>query len=214
MEAVGCVIITRDRPALAIRAIHSALAQTVPPRELVVVDGGSEPALPWPAEFDDVPGVRLLRLERTVGRGAARNLGMAALSSAWVAFLDDDDVWHPEKTRIQLAALHATPGIAALGTGFRVWTRPVAIGVPPASDRMARALLESFGLCTSTVIARREALLAAGGFAEDLERCEDWDLWLRLADRHELGGVPEILVERDDSRPDAAEMHDAYVAMR
>src|SRR4051812_32859665 len=115
MEAVGCVIITRDRPTLALRAICSALAQTVRPSEIVVVDDGSEPALSWPAEFDEVPGLSFIRIEGTVGRGSARNLGMAALSTPWVAFLDDDDVWHPEKTRIQLAALDAAPETAALG---------------------------------------------------------------------------------------------------
>src|SRR3954451_2206981 len=213
MPEVGCVVITRDRPASAVRAIRSAMAQTIAPAELVVVDDGSFPALLLPADLEADPRVRLIRLDPPRGRGAARNVGIRLIEAPLVAFLDDDDVWHPDKTKIQLAALEAAP-VAALGTGFRVWSDPISVEVPPTRERMPRAVVESYGLCPSTVVANRAALLEVGGFAEDLERCEDWDLWLRLSDHHRLEGIPDVLVERDDSGTSPVELHAAYLVMR
>lgn len=215
MDAVGAVIATRDRPALAVRAARNALAQTHPLTELVVVDDGSVPPLRLPHDLASDARVDLVRLDRSRGRGAARNVGLAALSTPLVAFLDDDDLWHPGKTAVQVAALRACgPEVAAVGTAFRLWSRPVRVSVPPSEHAMPLALLESFGVCTSTVLARRAALLEVGGFAEHLARCEDWDLWVRLADRHRITGLPEILVERDDSPTPAWELYEAWRQMR
>jgi glycosyltransferase involved in cell wall biosynthesis len=215
MEGVGAVIATRNRPALAVRAARNALAQTHPLTELVVVDDGSVPRLRLPHDLASDARVDLVRLDRSRGRGAARNVGISVLSTPLVAFLDDDDLWHPRKTAVQVAALRACgPEVAAVGTGFRLWSRPVRVSVPPSEHAMPLALLESFGVCTSTVLARRAALLEAGGFAEHLARCEDWDLWLRLSDRHRIVGLPEILVERDNSPVPASELYEAWRQMR
>jgi glycosyltransferase involved in cell wall biosynthesis len=215
MDAVGAVIATRDRPALAVRAARNALVQTHRLAELVVVDDGSVPRLRLPHDLASDARVDLVRLEPTRGRGAARNVGMSALSTPLVAFLDDDDLWHPRKTAVQVAALRACgPEVAAVGTAFRLWSRPIRVSVPPSEHEMPLALLESFGVCTSTVLARRASLLEVGGFAEHLQRCEDWDLWVRLSDRHRIIGLPEILVERDDSPVPASELYEAWRQMR
>jgi hypothetical protein len=209
------VIVTRDRPVLAVRAARNALAQTHPLIELVIVDDGSVPPLHLPHDLTADARVELVRLDDSHGRGAARNVGLAALSTPLVAFLDDDDLWHPRKTAIQVAALRACgPEVAAVGTAFRLWSNPVRVSVPPSERAMPRALLESFGVCTSTVLARRAALLAVGGFAEHLARCEDWDLWLRLSDRHRIAGLPEVLVERDHSPATVRELYEAWRQMR
>jgi hypothetical protein len=214
MDAVGAVIATRDRPVLVVRAARNALAQTHSLTELVVVDDGSVPPLRLPPDLAADARVEVVRLDRSRGRGAARNAGLAALSTPLVAFLDDDDLWHPPKTAVQIAALRACgPDVAAVGTAFRLWSRPVQVSIPPSEHAMPLALLESFGVCTSTVLARRAALLEVGGFAEHLARCEDWDLWLRLSDRYRIIGLPEVLVERDHSPASPQELYEAWRRM-
>jgi hypothetical protein len=112
-----------------------------------------------------------------------------------VAFLDDDDEWLPGKLARQIASMPA--GAAAIACGFDLWDGPrLVAGVLPPAGLNDGALLAHPCIWPSTVVARRTAVEAAGGFDESLGRVEDWDLWLRLADRGELAAVPEVLVDR------------------
>jgi hypothetical protein len=115
-----------------------------------------------------------------------------------VAFLDDDDEWLPGKLERQVAALDAAgTGAVMVACGFEVWDgdRLVA-GVLPPSGLNDGALLAHPCLWPSTVLARRSALDAVGGFDETLVRVEDWDLWVRLAEAGTIATVPEVLVDR------------------
>jgi glycosyltransferase involved in cell wall biosynthesis len=215
MKAVGCVIPTHNRPVSAARAIRSALQQSHPMARVVVVDDGSSPALALPDDLLADSRVVLLRNARALGRGAARNIGLRALDTPLVAFLDDDDEWHPQKTAIQLKSLErGDPAVVAIGAAYRLRTDPPCVVRPRGYDIPKAGLLTDFGLCTSTVIARRAEILAAGGFNEQLSRCEDWDLWLRLADRFKLTAVPDLLVDREYNAVAPLELLQAWVAIR
>lgn len=180
---VGVVVPTHDRSELVLDAVRSALGQTTPPREIVVVDDGSSPqhARRLEGELGAAEGVRLLRHDEARGGSAARNRGWREASAAWVAFLDDDDVWKPEKLEEQLR--HLTEAEADFGwTAYQVVDR--STGEPrdvirPRLDDPRDALALSERSC-STLVVRRELLSRVGGFDESLPRNQDWDLFLRL----------------------------------
>ena len=103
------------------------------------MDDGSRPPVP-----DRWPSVRLLRNDRPTGVAAARNAGVSAARGQWVAFLDDDDVWAPEKLRLQIdAAIRAGADMAfAGGLYVDAGDRPLQIvEAPPAGPHLQRALL-------------------------------------------------------------------------
>lgn len=192
MTRVAIVLPTRDRPRELSRAVRSVLAQTHADWELHVVDDGS--AVPVVLETDD-PRVSLHRHERSLGVSAARNVALGASGGEWVALLDDDDLWAPEKLERQLDVA------AAHGAGL-VWTATVLID---ADGRVLRAnpvaalsdpgVLRRYNVIgePSRVLVARTAVEDVGGFSPDLSIVADWDLWLRVAPRVRCFALDEPL---------------------
>ena len=114
---VSVLICTRDRPALLRRAVESALTQTYENLEVVVVDDGSDPALEY--TFDD-PRVRVVYLRPHVGIGAARNVALDNARGEFLALLDDDDYYFPDKIERQLAFLLDHPDVDLVYSRVRV----------------------------------------------------------------------------------------------
>src|ERR1700743_3192727 len=110
MPIVSIVIPTAGRPQLVLAAARSVLAQTVTDIELIVVVDGPDPDTEAALTTVADPRLRVLRNPASVGPGQSRNVGLAAARGDWVAFLDDDDEWLPQKLARQLAA--APPGPA------------------------------------------------------------------------------------------------------
>ncbi len=198
MPKVTVVIPTFGRPELVVRAIKSVLAQTMGDLELIVVIDGNDPATL--AAVDTMTDLRLRRVVRQVpgGPGVARNTGALAGSGEWVAFLDDDDEWLPEKLERQLAMVQADGSIdsarLALVTLTRVLTpqgpfiRPTEpfTGDRPLDEWMfdRRSWLkggQSFLQTSSFMLPRAlfEKLLFA-----DSRLHEDWELMLRAVKEH------------------------------
>jgi Glycosyl transferase family 2 len=164
-------------------ALDAVLAQEPPPDQVIVVDDGS----PSPVRLDDArtARARLVRRETRGGPGAARDVALALLETELVACADADDVWCEGKLAAQLGALERDPGAAlCYGTAEIIGPSGIPTGerwtTPPALS--AQALYEHNPIPTSSVIARRAAVLAAGGFAGPM-LCEDWGLWLRMLER-------------------------------
>jgi glycosyltransferase involved in cell wall biosynthesis len=182
---VSIVIPTRDRPRLVRRAIASALAQTTPDLEVLVVDDGSvEPVRP-----PDDGRVRVIRQERPRGPCAARNLAMAAARGQWITFLDDDDELEPDMLAVSLrgAGESALPPPVAVLSGIDVVDqqgRLLERRLPVTLPRGRRYSLEddqrrSF-LTHNTLVAPLEVLWGIGGWDETLPAWEHDDLFLRL----------------------------------
>jgi glycosyltransferase involved in cell wall biosynthesis len=213
---VSAVIPTRDRPEQVEMAVRSALAQTYERLEVVVVDDGSSPPLELAPDLARDPRLRTIRLNVSVGAGEARNIGAASARGELLAFLDDDDVWHAEKIARQAAVLgRCRASVAVCETGFDlVQDGRVVMRFLPDPDRdLSLVLAERPCLQPSTVLMRRSAFEALGGFDPSLRRAEDWDLWVRLADWFEAIALPEVLVDRraasllpDDALPWYQEM--------
>ena len=197
---VTVVIPTAGRPRLAVRAVESALAQTVHDLEVMVVLDGPDRATATAIGAIDDPRLRQLQRPRRGGPGAARNSGVRAASTRWIAFLDDDDLWIPDKLALQLAAAEAS-GLAhpivsgkvrvSDGPGAtRVWPRRLPRAREPLGDYLLvrRSLFWGEGLVhTSTLLAERE-LFDELPFREDIVRHEDMD-WLLRAVRMPGAGV-------------------------
>jgi glycosyltransferase involved in cell wall biosynthesis len=192
---VSVVIPTRNRWALLEScALPSALSQTRVDLEVVVVDDGSTDATPgWLERLDDAR-VRVLRHPRSRGRAAARNTGIGAARGAWIAFLDDDDLWSPMKLRRQLDVARPADVLVYAGV-IEIDEQRNPLDKPLIRPTTRATLLEwnTIPAGSSTVVARTDHVRAVGGFDERLTYVEDWDLWIRLAGRGDLGVVPDVL---------------------
>lgn len=167
------------------RCLESVFAQTLKPAEVIVVDDGStDDSAALAARL----GAQVVRRPNG-GLSAARNTGLRAASSEWVALLDADDLWAPEKLALQAAKISSDTVLVY--TGIRIFddngVRQSCDAVPAA---IARAELRCRNCITpSTVLARRDAMLRNGGFREDIRACEDWEMWFRLKG---LGGFEAV----------------------
>ncbi len=155
--------------------------------EIVVVDDASTDATP--ELIGKHPAVRYIRLPANRGVSAARNAGIQASRGRYIALLDDDDIWLPNKLLQQVGALEAHPEAAAVYSPY-VGRGPgprdeQTIGDDPPSGSLFRALLLRGNRCGPpiAVLVRRDAFDAAGGFDEGVPTGEDYDMWLRLAFR-------------------------------
>lgn len=189
LPTVSVIIPTRNRRRLLALALASVLEQRGVRLEVVVVDEAStDGTRTMVASLADAR-VRLVRHDVPLGKSAARNRGITEATGDWVAFLDDDDVWAPDKLLLQVQALQ-TSGRSWVYTGAVNITDDHRIlgGAPPRPpEDVAEALhrVNSVpGGCSSVVVSRQ--LLATEKFDRRYRLCEDWDLWIRLA----RGGPP------------------------
>lgn len=192
------VLPTRDRPGRLQAAAESVLEQTLPDLELWIVDDGSDPRTGEVCDrLGTDPRVHVLRDGTDTGGAAARNRGLARARGEYVAFIDDDCAWHPERLeRVDRELRHRRSGPDYLCTQT-VLIRPG----PPPSYSVAPILPEGeapWRVGTPMIVARRELLAALGGFDERLPRGHDWDLAVRLVDAGSWALLPEPLVWADD----------------
>jgi glycosyltransferase involved in cell wall biosynthesis len=182
---VTVLIPTHNRSALLRRSLASALSQHDVTIEIIVIDDGSTDATQDTLAAVVDPRVHVIRNEVAQGVGAARNRGIDEAVGDWVAFLDDDDLWAPDKLRAQLDAVRQTGRPWCYVGHVNVDLRDrVTGGEPPLPpDRVVAELRQSDvvpGGC-SGVMASKNILREAGGFDPGLQPLADWDLWLRLA---------------------------------
>ncbi len=184
-------------------SITSVLSQRFRDFHLIVVDDGS----PVPVELDRLgirdPRVRCLR-QANGGPSIARNRGILHSVSEYVAFLDADDLWHPDKLGLQVTYMDAHPEAILCYTDYSRGESPASARSRLAyyrprqpGDEFHDLLRENFVL-TSSVLVRRSALSQSGLFDPSLKGPEDIDLWLRLARIGRFGFVDEILVHKID----------------
>lgn len=194
---VSAVLITRDRPLLFQDALASALSQTYERLEIVIVDGSEKSVEPMARRrVGDQHRLRYRR-DQGDGPGAARNIGLRAAEGRFVAFLDDDDGWLPEKVQRQVAAFD--PAVGTVMTGQTTVRDGDRIGgrTPTLSGRVTEELLRGTPGCpTSTVMVRREVVDRAGDFDEQLPIWEDREWYVRLSKHAEFRSVPARLVRR------------------
>jgi glycosyltransferase involved in cell wall biosynthesis len=204
MPSISVIIPTYNRWPMLREAVDSVLAQTYRNFELIVVDDGST----------DGSAARLARITEPIrvisqnhrGVAAARNAGARAAQGRYLAFLDSDDLWRPQKLAAQLAFMSTRPDIAVCQTE-EIWVRngrrvnPKARHKKPSGDIFYRSL-ELCLVSPSAVMISRALFDEMGGFDEALPVCEDYDLWLRIAVDHSVALLPEPLVVKRGGHAD------------
>jgi glycosyltransferase involved in cell wall biosynthesis len=197
---ISVVIPVRNRAHVIARAIDSAVRQTLAPAEVIVVDDGSTDGTLAAARAVVAPegiDLRIIAVGESVGAPEARNTGARAATGAFLAFLDSDDAWRRDKLRLQMSVFEDHPETIAVFSGVayhrgdRIRVREIATDVIPLRDLMAHNLIGP----TSTCLVRTDAFEAVGGFRRDLPSCQDWELWLRLAQHGPLRMVREPLLD-------------------
>lgn len=181
MASVGVVIPAFNAARTIDRALASVMAQEVAPEAVVVVDDGSTDGTPS-LVAERYPWVHLA-VQPNGGPSRARNTGAALLHTAWIAFLDADDFWFPDKLRCQLGVSAAHPGATVVAGG---WTRAEerregGSGEVRTIDLPWLTVLSGYFLGPSGVIVRRDAFAEAGGFRPEMDGVEDRDLFSRMA---------------------------------
>jgi hypothetical protein len=212
---VSVIIPTLRRPALVLRAIASALAQTGPSIEVIVIVDGPDPQTHEALASIVDPRLRVLSNPVSIGPGPARNLAATDASGEWLAFLDDDDEWLPGKLSRQLDGHGADEAIVlscrcslAFPGGTRIWPRRL----PAAGERIddylfaRRTLLHGEGyIATPTLVLPARLFAEAGGFG-DTRQHEDIALLLRATQQGKarLVMLPDVLVRiRADTPTDS-----------
>jgi glycosyltransferase involved in cell wall biosynthesis len=201
--AVSIVLPTFNRLKYLRPAVDSVFAQTFTDWELIIADDGSEPqTAAYVAALAHPERVRVLHLPHTGNPGAVRNAAWRTARGEYIAFLDSDDVWLPDKLTLQIASLRSHPergwshtafaviddsGKLLKGTRARWW---------PATEGwiLDRLIKMEIVIAIPSVVVRRQLLEQVGGFDHKQRMCEDYDLWLRLAALSEIDGVRETLL--------------------
>ena len=162
------------------------LAQTHASVEaLVVLNGATSETVEAANQFRPNAKVRVVETERST-LAAARNLGIELAQGEWVAFLDDDDVWLPEKIALQLAAAHETGAdlVSCNFVHFNDQGDILGSGLRPMPEGLSMAealMLTNYLSGGSAALVRTAAIRSLGGFDPRLRASEDWDMWRRLS---------------------------------
>ena len=193
MKRVDVVIPAFNVSAFLGEALDSVLAQGPSVGKVIVVDDGSSDGTATHAAARGAP-VELVQLQGNQGAAAARNAGIARCAAEYVAFLDADDRWLPDKLDVQIAALSGAPECA-----FAICrVRPFADLEMPAAERaalLAQQPAEMEGWLASALVARRSLFAQAGVFADDLRMGEVIDWFSRVRPFGHVA-IPAVLVER------------------
>ena len=206
---VSIVLPTFNRLKYLQPAVDSVFSQTFTDWELVIADDGSEgETAAYLETLAQRPEVKVLRLPHTGNLGALRNAAWQAAGGEYIAFLDSDDVWLPEKLASQVASLRRNPTRGWSHTAFAVidesgglLTGAQARWWPADEGWVLKGLITmTTVIAIPSVMVRRQLLEQVGGFDASLRVCEDYDLWLRIAGSSEIDGVREILLHKRTHR--------------
>jgi glycosyltransferase involved in cell wall biosynthesis len=196
---ISVIIPTYNRRRLLEQALGSVLDQTLSPAEIIVADDGSSDGTPaWlAARAAENPRLRHLPLEHRGCPGRARNAGARAARGKYLAFLDSDDLWEPRKLARQLAFFAVHPHLGICHTRERWLRRGREVSQAGQRHRRSgdifRVALKKCVIGPSTVMLKRSLFEELGGFREDLEIAEDYELWVRLCAREQVGYIDEPL---------------------
>lgn len=184
MATIACIVPTHNRPSGLRRALRSVVEQTHPPTEIIVVDDVASPATPNVIEeFQGVAEIRLLQPDIATERrsaGTSRNYGAREASSDYLAFLDDDDHWHPAfLERLAEALREHDTQLACSWIAVQSQGREVRVRRPAPHLRVEDVITRNPGFTGSNFLIRRSAFELIGGFDPNLPVANDIDFLVR-----------------------------------
>ncbi len=194
---VSVIIPTYNRYEYLCEAVDSVLAQTYTELEIIIIDDGSTENIREITQRSE--RIRYIPIEHSGMPGYVRNRGVEYSQGEFLAFLDSDDLWFPTKLETQMVFLAANPEIPLVYTKER-WLRGEKIirqrKFKQASGDIFDLALKRCMVGPSTVVMRSKLFSDFGGFREDLEVAEDYELWLRITALHEIGFIEEPLITK------------------
>jgi glycosyltransferase involved in cell wall biosynthesis len=201
MCLISIIIPTFNREKLLERAINSVMLQTFKDFECIVIDDGStDHTESLPVFKNYVSKIKYLKLSSNSGVSKARNTGVALSKGQWIAFLDSDDEWKPQKLEKQITWHKQHPDYL-ISQSKEIWIRKDKRVNPPKTHEKIEGYIfnESLKRCMitpSSVMMLRKLFIDSGGFNENFPVCEDYDLWLRITCKYKIGLIKEYLLTR------------------
>lgn len=200
MSYVSVIIPTYNRKLYVQEAVDSVLAQTYTDYEIIVIDDGSTDGTSEALSFRYGDKIQYVWQENQ-GESVARNRGVELAQGKYIAFLDSDDLWLPEKLSEQILFLDKYPNFSFVFTqawqidadGRKVSDRKINESVQPEFLILERLCFDNLVEAPSTVIVARNVLQASGGFDPGIRYGEDYDLFLRLRLFTDMGIIPQPL---------------------
>lgn len=212
---IDIILPSFNRASILDRAIQSVLTQSHQHFRLFVVDDGStdETALVM-MKYAGNEKVHYLKQENK-GVSGARNFGIKNSSADWIAFLDSDDEWLPQKLAIQIKFIKEHPDLRFIHSN-EIWIRHgVRVNPKKKFDKsnidIFKRSLELCLISPSTVMMKRELSSQHGHFDESFTVCEDYDLWLKILAGEEVGFISEHLIKKYGGHDD--QLSTKYPAM-
>jgi len=209
------IIPTFNRLELLKKSIDSVLKQSFESYELIIIDDGSSDDT---LEYLESQALRYLCVsdkDQPQGVSRARNIGINKTQAEWICFLDSDDIWFPSKLEEQFKFIKKFPHFKINYTQERWIRRGVRVNQRIKHQKSGGDLFNrSLEMCLigpSTVCIRRDLLERYNGFREDFIVCEDFDLWLKVTAREEVGFIETELIEKYDGHED--QLSKRFVAM-
>ena len=222
-HTVSVIIPTYNRATSIGASIQSVLDQTWQDFEIIIVDDGSTDNTRQVIEEFKDDRIRYICLEKNGGASHARNIGIGQAGSEFIAFLDSDDEWMPEKLEKQMQVmLQASDKVGLVYCrmrGSRGNEEPIicpelSLKKEGLAGNLLRNLVRSNVIGTPAMLVRKKCLEQTGGFDEGLRCLEDWELVLRIAERWEIAFVDDILVEVHFSQGSVSGNSKGYVETR
>lgn len=212
---VSIIIPTYNRAHLVVRAIQSVLKQTYQNFELIVVDdGSSDDTAVHLKSFIENKSIHFYQKENA-GVASARNFGVTKARGQWLAFLDSDDEWLPHKLQEQINFLMCNHHLKIV-YGEETWIRNgVRVNQKKhhkkSGGRIFEKCLEQCLIAPSSVLLERQLFDELNGFDERFVVCEDYDLWIKISSRHEIGFIERPLIVKYGGHDD--QLSTKYFAM-
>jgi glycosyltransferase involved in cell wall biosynthesis len=210
MTLISVVIPTRNRSERLERAINSVFAQTFKNWEIIIVDDNSIDDTKSLVEKLNNNKISYINLPKQKGGAAARNIGINKSAGEYIAFLDDDDEWLPEKLAKQYNMFLKSPEIALCYTGRTIirenkyylgFSKKYSYKHSNSGDQYRSIMSDNFIGVTSSVMIKKEVLLELNGFDENLPCYQDYELFIRILKKWKASGIDEPLVLYHLSEP-------------
>jgi glycosyltransferase involved in cell wall biosynthesis len=198
MTKVSIIIPAYNSMHFLPKTIDSVLAQTFEDYEVIVVNDGSSDGIEYWAKQITNSRIKFIAQENQ-GQSIARNTGLTYAEGEYIAFLDSDDLWAPTKLEKQVGVLEKYPEVGFVHTWValidtkgrflgKVWRSTID------GDAWAKLIEGNIIACGSVPMIRRSCIETVGLFQKLPFCCEDWDMWLRIAEKYQFKVVREILV--------------------
>ncbi len=202
MPKVSIIIPTYNRQSYLSGVIKSVLDQTFDDFEVVLIDDGSTDQTKEVVEkyINTQPDKIKYFYQGNKGPSAARNNGIKQASGEYIAFLDDDDEWLPDKLKYQIDGFSQNQNIGLVYTDYYIIVEGSSAPHIHHCEEFNRARFETMFyiknlISTPTIMVRKKCFEKAGLFDENLDVAEDWDMWLRLFRRYDFLRIPQPLVK-------------------